>query len=622
MRTYLLLFLATAWCCLYVAPAAKAQSSNAAPSQHLVFSFPADASLKMMKVKITQTAYTSYFSVFNWSGGYAGLQHTPDSSSGSSRILIASQWDPNTAEGVFARQAYLGAGTIYSRFGGEGDGAKTINPYNWTLNTWYNFVIRAWKLNGELFIGTFVQNLSTNQWFHTSTLAIPTRTTFLGAGSGAFLENWHGSDPRFDGRFVRKAWFKDCWNRTDAGVWQKSSSRYFSCNANDAYRNGIYDLAYNAGFDSGEDAYFMEHGGNVTPSAAFNGGRTLNLPDQTNQAATPTLTTGEVSTVTASYNAGAVTVNWANNNTRSPQFSSTVEILNSTNTVTGSSTETLPQKRSAVITGSLSAGTYTARVTITDIFGGVSAAKTTTFTVGSGGISGNWYKIKNVHSGKYLGIENSSTANLAYIAQYTSSSSNNLQWKLVPQGSNYVLENRNSGKAIDIANSDQTSGVQIIQYTVTNGINQQWQLVSAGSGSYLIRTAMSSGNIIDNPGSSTADGTKMILYTANGTTGTPNQHWLLEDQGVAATMQALSYAKPGVTEETTALKVSPNPASSFVYIHLPDKGKEIRIFNMSGGLAKVIKGDLEGKVQVDISGLNAGMYIVQFEGKQVRFIKQ
>ncbi|SIN88797.1 DUF3472 domain-containing protein [Chitinophaga niabensis] len=620
MRTYLLLFLATVWCCLYVAPPAKAQSSNAAPSQHLVFSFPADASLKMMKVKITQTAYTSYFSVFNWSGGYAGLQHTPDSSSGSARILIASQWDPNTAGGVLARQAYLGAGTIYSRFGGEGDGAKTINPYNWTLNTWYNFVIRAWKLNGELFIGTFVQNLSTNQWFHTSTLAIPTRATFLGAGSGAFLENWHGSDPRFDGRFVRKAYFKDCWNRTDAGVWQKSSSRYFSCNANDAYRNGIYDLAYNAGFDSGEDAYFMEHGGNVTPSAAFNGGRTLNLPDQTNQPATPTLTIGEVSTVSASYNAGAVTVNWTNNNTKSPQFSSTVEVLNAANTVTGSSTETLPQKRSAVITGTLSAGTYTARVTITDIFGGVSTAKTTTFTVRSGGISGNWYKIKNVHSGKYLGIENSSTANLAYIAQYANGSSNNLQWKLVSLGSNYVLVNRNSSKAIDIANSDQTSGVQLIQYTVTNGLNQQWQLVSAGSGSYLIRTAMSSGNIIDNPGSSTADGTKMILYAANGTTGTPNQRWLLEDQGVAAA-QMLSYSKNSTTESTT-LMVSPNPASSFVYVNLPAKGKEIRVFNVSGALAKVIKGDLSGKVRVDISSLDAGMYIVQFEGKQVRFIKQ
>lgn len=622
MRTYLLLFLATACCCL-LAPPLKAQTSNAAPSQHLVFSFPADASLKMMKVKITQTAYTSYFSVFNWTGGYAGLQHTPDSSSGSSKILIASQWDPNTAGGVFARQAYLGAGTIYSRFGGEGDGAKTINPYNWTLNTWYNFVIRAWKLNGELFIGTFVQNLSNNQWFHTSTLAIPTRTTFLGSGSGAFLENWHGSDPRFDGRFVRKAYFKDCWNRTDAGVWQKSTSRYFSCNANDANRNGIYDWAFNAGFDAGEDAYFMEHGGNVTPSAAFNGGRVLDLPVQTNQASSPSLTIGEVSTVSASYSAGTVTVNWTNNNTRSPQFSSTVEILNASNTVVGTVTETLPQKRSAVISGTLAAGTYTARVTITDIFGGVSAAKTVTFTAGSGGVSGNWYKIKNVYSGKYLGIENSSTANLAYIAQYTNGSSNNLQWKLVAQGGNYVLVNRNSGKAIDIANSDQSAGVQLIQYSVTNGLNQQWQLVSAGSGAYLIRTAMSSGNIIDNPGSSTADGTKMILYGANGATGTPNQQWVLEDQGVPATLQGLSYASPSSPlEESGVLRVSPNPASSYVYVDLPVKGTEIRVFNMSGAQVKAVKGDLSGKVRVDISGLGVGMYVVRFEGRQARFIKQ
>lgn len=615
----LLLFLAAL--CLPFA-GARAQSSNAAPSQHLVYSFPADAVLKLQKVKITQTAYTSYFSVFNWAGGYAGLQYTPDSSSGSSKILIASQWDPNTAGNIFARQAYLGSGTIYSRFGGEGDGAKTINPYNWQLNVWYTFVIRSWKRNGELFIGTFVQNGNTQQWFHTSTLAIPERTTFLGSGSGAFMENWVGTDPRFDGRFVRKAFFKDCWNLNTSGVWQKSTSRYFSANANDAGRNGIYDRAFNAGFDASEDAHFMEHGGNVTPSAAFGTGRTLTLPDQAGQGTTPTLTTALTTNVNASYSSGSTTVNWTNSNTRSPQLSSKVEILNAGGSVVLTVEEVLPQKRSAIISGTLAAGTYTARVTVTDIFGVAAAPVTTTFTAGSGGggVTGNWYKIRNVHSGKYLAVENAGTANLAYIAQYTNGMGNHLQWKFVPQGSAYQLVNRNSSKAIDVANSNQTAGVQLIQYTVSTNINQQWQLVSAGNGEYLLRSSMSNQYIIDNPGSSTADGTRMILYPANGTTGSPNQRWVLEDQGTAAARK-FSTGKA----ETLQLELSPNPVSSMLTVRIPAADftpkQEVRIFSMTGAVVKVEK-SVHAETKIDVAALPAGVYLLKYGALQERFVKQ
>ncbi|ATL48732.1 hypothetical protein COR50_17045 [Chitinophaga caeni] len=605
----------------------KAQGSNAAPSEHLVYSFPSDAVIKMHKVKIVKTAYTSYFSVFNWSGGYAGLQDTPDSSSGSSKILIASQWDPNTSGGIYATAPYIGTNTIYSRFGGEGDGAKTINPYNWELNTWYNFVIRSWKLNGNLYIATFIQNLTSQQWFHTSTLAIPERTTYLGSGSGAFLENWHGSDPRFDGRFERKAFFKDCWNRNTSGVWQKSTSRYFSANANDAYRNGIYDTAFNAGYDSSEDAYFMEHGGNVTPSAAFNGGRVLTLPDQTNQGSSPTLTVGQISSVAASYASGNITVNWVNDNTLSPQFSSLVEILDASNNVVSSITETLPQKRSATLSNNLSTGTYTARVTITDIFGGVSDPVSSSFTVSGGGLSGNWYKIKNAYSGKYLGIENSGTANLAKIAQYTNSSSANLEWKFEPANGVYTIINRNSNKAIDIANSDQTAGAEIIQYTITSGLNQQWDLVPTGNGNYLIQSNMSSHYIIDNPASSTADGTRMIIYPLNGSTGTTNQQWVLEEQSGSSARIAGTVKIPGVTgseneqHPRTKIQVAPNPANQYIIIQNASVGKEISIYNMGGSF---ILGQLadQDNTRIDINRLSPGMYLLLHNGKQLRFVKQ
>src|SRR4051812_46204330 len=104
MKTKLLLLF------LLGAAACKAQS-NAAPSEHLVFTFPSDAVAKIQKVKIVQSAYTEYFSVHNFNGGYNGLQQTPDSSHGSSHILIASLWDPNTAGGVYSSIVYAAPNT-------------------------------------------------------------------------------------------------------------------------------------------------------------------------------------------------------------------------------------------------------------------------------------------------------------------------------------------------------------------------------------------------------------------------------------------------------------------------------------------------------------------------------
>ncbi|WP_052495937.1 DUF3472 domain-containing protein [Pedobacter lusitanus] len=349
---------------------------NAAPSEHLFFSFPSDAILKMQKIKITKTANKEYFSVNNFSGGYNGLQQTPDKSFGTPNILIASLWDPNTAGKIYSRVAYTGAGTVSSRFGGEGDGYKTINPYKWVKDTWYNIAIRSWKLNGELFIGTFIQNLSTGNWFHTSTLAIPERTTFLGSGNDAFLENWDGTNAADDGRFERKAFFKDCWNLNTSNQWQKHTSRSFSANANDAGRNGIYDRSFNSGYDATEDAYFMEHGGTVTPSVAFGTGRTLNLPAQTNQGDQPVLTVGSVNSVTAKYSGGTVTVDWKVTANLSPQFSSKVEILNASGAVIQTVNEILPEKRKAVINVTLGTGNNKARVTITDIFNGIAVPVT------------------------------------------------------------------------------------------------------------------------------------------------------------------------------------------------------------------------------------------------------
>jgi hypothetical protein len=512
------------------AKAAAATVENAAPSEHLYFSFPSDAILKLHKIKITQSANAEYFSVHNYSGGYAGLQQTPDNSFGTPNILISSLWDPNTAGGIFSEVAYADPATVTSRFGGEGDGYKTINPYQWALNTWYNIALRAWKLNEKLYIGTFIQNQTTGIWFHTSTLAVPDRTTFLGSGNDAFLENWTGSDPAYDGRFIRKAFFKDCWNLSTTNTWEKHTSRSFSANAGDEGRNGIYDRAFNSGYDATEDAYFMEHGGTVQPSAGFGTGRTLALPAQTNQGSAPVLTIAQVQSATAISSGNTVTVNWTNNQTKSPQFSSKVELLDPSGAVVSTVNEVLPQKRSATITSTLGTGTYSVRITITDIFNQNSTPLVVPVTANSDPTAGTWYKIKNVASGLYLAIASNSTANSAFLVESTSATGNGQKWKFNAQGTAYVIVNANSNKALDISGGTQTLEGNIIQYTISNGVNQQWNLISAGSGKYVIQSNLSNHYVLDNPGSSTTSGTKIVQYSINGATGSPNQQWILEAQ--------------------------------------------------------------------------------------------
>ncbi|MNI25971.1 Ricin-type beta-trefoil lectin domain protein [compost metagenome] len=424
--------------------------------------------------------------------------------------------------------AYTGSATISSRFGGEGDGYKTINPYQWELNTWYNLALRAWKLNGKLYIGSFIQNQTTGVWVHTSTLAIAERTQFLGSSNDAFLENWTGTNPAYDGSFIRKAFFKDCWNLSTNNTWEKHTSRSFSANAGDAGRNGIYDRAFNSGYDATEDAYFMEHGGNVQPGSGFGTGRTLTLPAQTNQGSAPTLTIAEVQSATATSNGNTVTVNWTNNQTKSPQFSSKVELLNPSGTVVSTINEVLPQKRSATISSTLGSGTYSVRITITDIFNQNSTPLTVPVT---NGITANtWYKIKNASSGLYLAIENNSTANSAFLVQSTSATGNGQKWKFNTQGANYVIVNANSNKALDIAGGTQTLSGNIIQYTITSGANQQWIMLPVGTNKYVIQSNLSSHYVLDNPGSSTTSGTKIVQYSINGASGSANQQWILEAQ--------------------------------------------------------------------------------------------
>ena len=237
-------------------------------------------------------------------------------------------------------------------------------------------VLRSWKENGKIYIANFIRNEATGKWFHTSTIGRRAESGFLGVGNGAFLENWVGDNPLWDGRFHRKAFFKDCWNLGVDNVWEKSTRRYFSANDNDAGRNGYFDRAFNAGYDAKENAYFMEHGGSVTPDAAFGTGRTLDLPEQANQGATPMLMALSGSNESAKYQSNKVIVSWAISDTGSPQLSYKIELLDPQGGVVANKELIRPETRADTLNNTLTTGNYNVRLTITDIFNKQSTAKT------------------------------------------------------------------------------------------------------------------------------------------------------------------------------------------------------------------------------------------------------
>lgn len=505
--------------------ATTSTTGGAAPSMHLNQYYSAQSVLKMQKIKVVQTGYTEYFEVNNFTGGYSGLQHTPDSASvggSTSKTLIASLWDPNTAGGIHAMANYIGPGTIYSRFGGEGDGAKTINPYGWNVGYWYNVAHRGWRSGDSAYVANYIQDVSSGVWFLTSVLSMPATSGALGNYDDSFLENWDGSTSANDGSAPRKAFFKDCWALDASGNWMKPNSRNVSINTSsaDSARNGIYNNSFDAGYNSTEDAFYMAHGAGVVPSGIFNGTRNATLPIQTNQGTTPALGSVSISSVSASNANGVTTVNWVTPSTSAPQFSATVEILNSSNTVVASYIDTVPQRRSLSFSPALGTATYTARVTVRDIFNRQSASVTNTFNARASGLVANaTYTIQPAcATGRSIDVDYSGTTDGSNVSIYTTTNNPNQKWKLVDIGGGYykLLSVNAPTKALDVANGGTTSGTNV-QIYADNGTNsQKWKITSLGSGFYKLQPANAPTLCLD--ATSGADANENLeIYSDNGT---------------------------------------------------------------------------------------------------------
>jgi hypothetical protein len=92
--------------------------------------------------------------------------------------------------------------------------------------------------------------------------------------------------------------------------------------------------------------------------------------------------------------------------------------------------------------------------------------------------------------------------------------------------SSCYLVNEYSGEVLEDPGSSTANGTKVDQYHLNGGANQQWNLNYLSNGNAEIIN-VASGKALDNPGFSTANGTAMQQYTLNGGT---NQQWKVEWQ--------------------------------------------------------------------------------------------
>jgi endoglucanase len=87
----------------------------------------------------------------------------------------------------------------------------------------------------------------------------------------------------------------------------------------------------------------------------------------------------------------------------------------------------------------------------------------------------------------------------------------------------YTIRNRNSGEVIDIPGSSTAQGTDLEQWPANGGANQQWKVTSLGCGLYSI-TSVSDGQSMDIYGQSTSQGARVDQW---GYWGGGNQQFLI-----------------------------------------------------------------------------------------------
>ncbi|MCB0396611.1 MAG: DUF3472 domain-containing protein [Flavobacteriales bacterium] len=341
-------------------------TSNA---QHLWYPDKKNGDIIMNEVMVTNTTGCSYWETMGWNvgsqgGAYCGIQQKSQGTN-----FIFSIWDPiGTSAPITA--PYKLPNSVVTKFGGEGTGLHYDDNLliGWKMNTWVRTVSRRWDYKGHSFFGFWSYDYGTNKWTHHVTMDFPVADVrFNSGGTNSFLEDWCSSSQNY-----RKGLYKNGYKRTsDTKAWIPWGTASYSGNGSSST-----DYKANAGIENG--AYFMEFGGNAIKTVSEGQVLKITLP------ASPVLTIGQLSSISVIDNTDSLKVSWVTDQTKSPQFSYTVKLVNSSNVTVSTETDTVPHLRSTTINiKNLAVGDYTVHVSMMDIFDQQSDELTKTVTIGT-----------------------------------------------------------------------------------------------------------------------------------------------------------------------------------------------------------------------------------------------
>jgi Ricin-type beta-trefoil lectin domain. len=121
-------------------------------------------------------------------------------------------------------------------------------------------------------------------------------------------------------------------------------------------------------------------------------------------------------------------------------------------------------------------------------------------------------------SDKVVDIAGGSTADGANVQLYDSNSSNAQKYMLQYTGNGYyIIRNVGSNKVLDVCGGNSASGTKVQQYTYNGTDAQLWRVVPAGDGYYSLATKLKENQYLDVNGAGTSNGTSIQIYTANST---------------------------------------------------------------------------------------------------------
>lgn len=91
--------------------------------------------------------------------------------------------------------------------------------------------------------------------------------------------------------------------------------------------------------------------------------------------------------------------------------------------------------------------------------------------------SGDWVKIKSLHSLKALTVRKSSFKDSAVVYQWADEGLKSMEWKIIENSDGTVsFQNRNSGKMLDVTGGEKSNGTPLQQYTADGSDAQKFRL--------------------------------------------------------------------------------------------------------------------------------------------------